>query len=200
MELVLATHNAHKLVEVSRLLRPFELTVVALPRELILPPELGETYAANALVKAQAASGALRRPVIADDSGIEAAALDGRPGVRSARFAGERATDGENLDKLIAEVPAGSGLRYVCALAFAHGVDERVFCGACRGTMAAAPAGQGGFGYDPVFVPEEMPGRTVAELEDGEKDQISHRGHAVRDFARWYLSDRLRSEPVSAQP
>lgn len=191
MDLVLATRNAHKVAEVSRLLRPFNLTVAPLPRSLVLPPEVGDTYAANALPKAQFAARELKRPVIADDSGIEAAALDGRPGVRSARFAGEAATDAENLSKLVAEVPVGTGLRYVCALAFVYGVSERVFFGECHGTMASGPRGDGGFGYDPVFVPSEMPERTMAELSEAEKDQISHRGRAVRDFAWWYLSDRL---------
>jgi XTP/dITP diphosphohydrolase len=106
-------------------------------------------------------------PVIADDSGIEAEALGGAPGVRSARFAGEDATDEENLAKLVREAPAGSGLTYVCALAL---VDpgagaERVFHGRCTGTRAAEPRGTGGFGYDPAFVPDDLPGdRTMAEV------------------------------------
>ncbi len=191
MELVLATRNAHKVAEVGRLLTPFKLTVVPLPRKVVLPPEEADTYADNALPKARAAARELRRPVIADDSGIEAAALDGRPGVRSARFAGEDATDAQNLNRLITEVPAGSGLRYVCALAFVYGVNERVFFGECLGTMAAGPRGEGGFGYDPVFLADQTPGRTMAQLTPAEKDQISHRGNAVRDFAWWYLSDRL---------
>jgi XTP/dITP diphosphohydrolase len=191
MELVLATRNAHKVAEVSRLLHPFKLTLVPLPRKVILPAEVGESYSANALPKARAAAQELKRPVIADDSGIEAVALDGAPGVRSARYAGDGATDAENLSKLIREVPVGSELRYVCALAFVHGVNERVFFGECSGHMAAAARGDRGFGYDPVFVPDDAPNFTMAELDDHEKDQISHRGKAVRDFAWWYLSDRL---------
>ena len=194
-DVVLATRNAHKLGEVSRLLAPFGLTVGALPPAVELPAEVGETFSANALPKAQAAARQLTQPVIADDSGLEAAALDGAPGVRSARYAGENATDAENLQKLLAEVSAGSELRYVCALAFVDGTTERVFEGSCRGHMAPAPRGDHGFGYDPVFIPEDsleggQRDRTMAELEDSDKDLISHRGMAVREFARWFLHDR----------
>lgn len=187
-ELVLATRNDHKVAEVTRLLEPFGLTVFPLPPEVVLPPEDGDTYAANALIKARAAAGALHRAVIADDSGVESEALGGRPGVRSARYAGEHASDAENLAKLIAEVPVGSGLRYVCALAFADGGDEHVFRGDCSGRMAASPRGHNGFGYDPIFVPESDPGVTLAELSEPGKDAISHRGNALRAFAEWYLA------------
>ena len=190
MELVLATRNAHKLDEVGRMLAPYELTVVPLPPEVFLPPEVGDTYSANALPKARTAALTLGRPAIADDSGVESAALGGRPGVRSARFAGEQASDAENLDRLLAEAPAGSELRYVCALAFVDGTQERVFIGECRGLLAAEPRGEYGFGYDPVFLPAQVPGRTMAELADGEKDHISHRGEALRKFARWYRAER----------
>jgi XTP/dITP diphosphohydrolase len=207
MELILATRNAHKILEVSRLLVPYGLTVAPLPDSVSLPPEDGESFEANALPKARAAAQALGVPVIADDSGIESAALQGRPGVRSARFAGEHATDAENLTKLLAQAPAGSELRYVCAVAFVDGsapfVDgsapttgsgsERVFFGDCRGCLAAAPAGSGGFGYDPAFIPaDRTDNRTMAELSEAEKDAISHRGHAVRAFAEWFISTRNR--------
>src|ERR1700760_3936751 len=100
------------------MLGPFRLSVAPLPSAVVLPPEDGDTYSANALIKARAASAELKRAVIADDSGVQAAALEGRPGVRSARYAGEDASDEENLRKLMAEVPVGSKLRYVCAVAF----------------------------------------------------------------------------------
>ena len=190
MELVLATRNAHKLAEVGRMLAPFDLTVAPLPPEVILPPEVGDSYEANALPKARTAALALGRPAIADDSGVEASALGGRPGVGSARFAGEKATDAENLERMLAEAPAGSELRYVCALAFVDGSQERVFIGECRGLLAAGPRGERGFGYDPVFLPAQAPGRTMAELADAEKDQISHRGEALREFAKWYRAER----------
>lgn len=195
-ELVLATRNDHKVAEVTRLLAPFELTVIPLAAEVVLPPEDGETYADNALIKARAAAQALGRAVIADDSGVEAAALGGRPGVRSARYAGEHASDAENLAKLIAEVPVGSELRYVCALAFvdpgrgggggAGGGVEHVVVGECHGHMAGSPRGGNGFGYDPVFLPDAHDGLTIAELSETGKDAISHRGNALRAFAEWY--------------
>jgi XTP/dITP diphosphohydrolase len=185
---VLATRNAHKVVEMQRLLEPAGIVVEALPDEVELPPEDGATFADNALVKAQTAASETGRPAIADDSGIEAAALEGAPGVRSARFAGENATDEENLSKLVAEAPADSRLRYVCALAYVNPQtgEERVFFGDSRGRMARERAGSNGFGYDPVFVPDATgDNRTMAELTDAEKDAISHRGHAVRALTKW---------------
>jgi XTP/dITP diphosphohydrolase len=180
---VLSTRNAHKLREFARLLAPAGIAVEPLPGEVELPPEVGDTFEANARPKARAAAAATGRVAIADDSGIEAAALDGRPGVYSARYAGPDATDQENLDKLRAQAPAGSALRYVCALVLVDpaGGAEHLFLGECRGSLAEHVAGDGGFGYDPVFVPDEDPsGRTMAELSDAEKDLISHRGRAVQ--------------------
>lgn len=190
MELVLATGNAHKLAEFRRLLAPAGIEVVPLPAEITLPPEVGETFLDNALPKARTAASKLGRAAIADDSGIEAAALGGRPGVRSARYAGEDASDEQNLMKLIEEAPAGSGLRYVCVLAYvdpAAGV-ERAFTGTCDGEMSAERRGVRGFGYDPVFLPSDRnpaDARTMAELSDEEKDRISHRGNAVRALISW---------------
>jgi XTP/dITP diphosphohydrolase len=186
--LVLSTRNPHKVHEVERITRPLGVAIEPLPGWVQLPPEDGETFAENALGKARAAASATGRAAIADDSGIEAAALGGAPGVRSARYAGLSATDAQNLEKLIAEVPAGSGLRYVCALAYVDpdGGTERVFFGQCRGQMAPGPRGSRGFGYDPVFVPEELnDGRTMAELNEPEKDAISHRGRAIRALVHW---------------
>src|SRR5439155_1754959 len=116
MRLLLSTRNDHKLREFAQLLAPHD--VDPLPASVLLPSETGETFAANALDKARAAAAATGRITIADDSGIEAEALGGRPGVRSARYAGEHATDEENLDKLLREAPAGSRVAYVCALAY----------------------------------------------------------------------------------
>ena len=185
MRLLVATRNAHKLREFRRLLPTAELE--PLPDHVELPPETGETFEANALIKARAASEATGGPAIADDSGIEAEALGGRPGVRSARYAGPDASDAENLDKLIAEAPPGSGLRYVCVVAYvAPGEAPRMAEGRCEGRMAEHPRGERGFGYDPVFVPAEGDGtRTMAELSDEEKDRISHRGRAAREAAAW---------------
>lgn len=182
MRLLLATRNDHKLREFGRLLPGIQLE--PLPNHLPSPAEDGDSYAANALIKARAAAAATGRPAIADDSGIEAAALGGAPGVRSARYAGEDASDEENLAKLLREAPAGSALAYVCALAY---VDERggehVVEGRCTGALAQQPRGDGGFGYDPAFLPDDIPdGRTMAELDPAEKDTISHRGRAAREL------------------
>jgi XTP/dITP diphosphohydrolase len=185
---VLGTRNSHKVREVARVLEPAGVTVQALPTDVELPPETGETFEANALPKARTAASRTGQPAIADDSGIEAEALGGAPGVTSARYAGPQASDEENLAKLIREAPPGSRLRYVCALAYTDPRDgrEEVFFGYCDGHMAAEPRGSGGFGYDPVFVPDEIEdGRTMAELSDLEKDAISHRGRALRAFLNW---------------
>jgi XTP/dITP diphosphohydrolase len=179
--LVLATRNEHKLREFSRLLPGVPLE--PLPAGLEAPEETGATYAENALIKARAAARATGRVAIADDSGIEAEALSAAPGVRSARFAGAAATDSENLAKLQAGVPAGTPLRYVCVIARVEpGGGEELFEGTCTGTMAADARGERGFGYDPVFLPDDptAAGRTMAELSDAEKDAISHRGRAAR--------------------
>ncbi len=186
--LVLATRNPHKVLEMRRLFEPAGIALEPLPEEVELPPEDGSTFADNALPKALAAANATGRPAIADDSGIEASALGGAPGVRSARYAGVGVTDEENLVKFIREVPPDSRLRYVCALAYVNPAtgEERVFFGDCRGRMARERAGSGGFGYDPIFVPDATgDNRTMAELTDAEKDAISHRGHAVRALLRW---------------
>jgi len=187
--LLLATRNAHKLREFARLAGPVgSVSVDPLPERVELPPEDGATFAENALGKARAAAAATGRVAIADDSGIEASALGGRPGIRSARFAGEHASDGENLAKLLREAPAGSPLAYVCALAYVDPAsgEERVFEERCTGTLAAVPRGERGFGYDPAFLPDDgVPDRTMAELDDAEKDAISHRGRAVRALLAW---------------
>lgn len=186
--LVLSTRNRHKIREMERLVAGSGVSVVSLPDDVVLPPEDGATFSENALGKARAAAGATRRVALADDSGIEAAALGGAPGIRSARFAGPNATDEENLDKLRAQAPVGTELRYVCALAYVDPAsgDEQVFCGYCLGVLAGGCRGSGGFGYDPVFIPQAYgDDRTMAELSDQEKDAISHRGEAVRAFLSW---------------
>jgi XTP/dITP diphosphohydrolase len=185
VRLVLATRNDHKLRELRQLMAPIELD--ELPEEVALPPETGTTFAENALRKARAAAAATGRPAIADDSGIEAAALGGAPGVWSARYAGEHATDEENLAKLLEEVPEEGDNRvtYVCAIAYVNpGDDHLIVHGRCSGTLTHEPRGDGGFGYDPAVVPDDLPGdgRTMAELSADEKDAISHRGRAAREL------------------
>jgi len=201
VRLLLATHNEHKRREFARLLPAYE--IAALAADVRLPPEDGETFAENALGKARAAARATGLESIADDSGIGAAALGGAPGVRSARYAGEDASDEENLRKLLREAPAGSGLEYVCAIAYVDpaGGVEQVFEGRCAGRLAERPRGEGGFGYDPAFLPDDgPPGLTMAELSDAQKDAISHRGRAARDLLAWHEEVRPDEEvrPASA--
>jgi XTP/dITP diphosphohydrolase len=190
--MILATRNRHKLIEAMRLLG--EDGVLALPDAVELGPELGETFAENALAKARAAAAATGAVAIADDSGICAAALGGAPGVRSARFAGEGASDEQNLALLVELVPGGSELAYVCAIAYVDpgaGV-ERIFEGRCEGRMAPRPLGSGGFGYDPVFIPDGGDGRTMAQLDAAQKDELSHRGAALRALAAWLAEPPVR--------
>jgi XTP/dITP diphosphohydrolase len=186
--LVLATGNRHKLAEMEELLPSVELK--PLPAGFEMPPEDGDSFAANALIKARAARAATGEATIADDSGIAADDLGGAPGIYSARYAGEGAGDEVNLDKLLREVDAAGGERraaYVCAIALIDGTgDEHVFEARCEGRLLRERHGGGGFGYDPVFVPDDTgpaDERTYAELSAAEKNAISHRGRAVRKLA-----------------
>ncbi len=182
MRLVFASRNAHKLRELRVLMAPHEL--VWLPDGVILPPETGSTFTENALGKARAAVAATGEPALADDSGIEAAALGGAPGIRSARYAGESAGDEQNLAKLLRAVPPGGDPRvaYVAVLALVRPDGKEVTVeGRCEGSLTHEPRGEGGFGYDPAFVPADRnDARTMAELSVEEKDAISHRGQAAR--------------------
>ena len=185
--LVLSTRNPHKLGELAEILAGWDLR--PLPDEVELPPETGESFAENALIKARAARDATGRDAIADDSGIAAAALGGAPGVRSARFAGEDATDEQNLSLLLSRVGPGDdrSVAYVCVMAYA-GADGTEFVeeGRCEGTLVTEPRGSGGFGYDPAFLPADTgaaDSRTMAELDADEKHAISHRGRAARALA-----------------
>jgi len=185
--LLLATRNEHKLRELREALPGIELE--PLPPGVELPPEKGETFTQNALGKARVARAATGRAAIADDSGIEAYGLGGRPGVRSARYAGEAATDEQNLAKLLDEVAGEPDRRvaYVCVIALVdEGGSESTFEGRCEGTLATEPRGSGGFGYDPAFVPDDTgpdDERTMSELTPAEKNAISHRGRAARALA-----------------
>lgn len=187
--MILATRNEHKVREMAELLPGVDLR--PLPDEVEMPPETGESFEANALIKARAGHAATGEVTIADDSGIEAAALGGAPGIYSARFAGEGASDEANLEKLLREVDAaGSDRRaaYVCAIALIdEGGHEYVFEARCEGTLLPEGRGSGGFGYDPAFVPDETghnDHRTFSELSPEEKNVISHRGKAVRMLVR----------------
>jgi XTP/dITP diphosphohydrolase len=187
--LILATGNRHKLKEMTELLPALDLQ--PLPADLEMPPEDGDSFAANALIKARAVRAKLAgQVVIADDSGIAAEDLGGAPGIYSARYAGEGASDEVNLTKLLREVDAAGGDRraaYVCALALIdESGAEHVFEARCEGRLLGERRGEGGFGYDPAFVPDDTgpaDQRTYAELSAAEKNAISHRGRAARLLA-----------------
>lgn len=186
-QVVLATRNAGKVTELRRILAPHGIDLVALPDDVEPGPETGATFAENALAKAVEACAATGLPAVADDSGLVVDALNGMPGVLSARWAGAHGDDAANLALVlgqVADVPAERrGAGFVCAAAWAL-PDGRcgVVEGVLRGTLADAPRGTGGFGYDPVFVPEGHD-RTTAQLAPEEKDAISHRGQAFRALA-----------------
>lgn len=181
-KIVLATHNAGKLQEFSRMLEPLGIQVVSSAEAGFTDEveETGATFEENAYLKANAIYQQTHLPTLADDSGLTVDALDGRPGVYSARYAGEHATDQENNQKLIREL-AGKSERtayYECAICFinAHG-DVCYTHGRCQGSIGLEPKGSGGFGYDPYFV---VGAKTMAEMSAQEKDAISHRGGALR--------------------
>jgi XTP/dITP diphosphohydrolase len=184
---LLATANPHKLDELRRLLAPEELTVLGLADlggEYTEPVEDGATFEDNALIKARAACRASGLPALADDSGLAVDALNGMPGVLSARWSGRHGDDAANLELVLAQVAAvpdeRRGAAFVCAAALVlpDGTSE-VLRATWRGALARAPRGGNGFGYDPIFVPSGLD-VTSAELDPAQKDAISHRGQALR--------------------
>ena len=198
--IAVASQNPHKLREIARICAgwPVEwVTVRDEPQRFPEVEETGDTYLENASLKARAVAAALDLPALADDSGIEVDALDGRPGVRTRRYAGEDATDDANNAKLLEALrglpPKRRSARYVCALALAlpddagprGGVPLITVRGTCRGRIATEPRGNGGFGYDPIFEPaSEAPGgRTLGLWTPAEKHAISHRARAARRMA-----------------
>jgi len=191
MELLVATRNAGKLKEIRRLLGELGIEVKGLDAFPEFPEieEDGETFAANAVKKAEAANKFTGLATLADDSGLEVAALDGAPGVRSARYAGARATDADNNRKLLAalrDVPAERRQgAFCCAMALVRpGEEPRVFHGRVEGLILDAERGSGGFGYDPLFLVREY-GKTMAELPLEVKNRISHRGQALRQVVEF---------------
>lgn len=187
MRLVLATANAHKAAEIAAMLSQVG-TLVLLPRPPGVPEvdETGDTLEANARLKALALASATGEAAVADDTGLEVAALGGAPGVRSARYAGEGATYADNVAKLLAAIGGESNrrarFRTVALVAWPDG-REVVSEGAVDGEIATSPRGTAGFGYDSVFVPVGGDGRTFAEMTMGEKEALSHRGMAFRALA-----------------
>jgi XTP/dITP diphosphohydrolase len=191
MKAVLASSNIGKLRELAAILSPlgYEL-VTQVSLGIDTPPETGVTFSENALLKARHAARLSGLPAIADDSGIEVDALGGRPGVYSARYAGEGATDLANLQKMLEELrdvpPDRRSARYQCVIAFARSADDPsplIACGTWEGRVLEQPRGSGGFGYDPIFQPVDVD-VSAAELSAAEKNSRSHRGEALRALAR----------------
>ena len=184
MKLVLASANPDKVKEIRELLAGFEV----LPRPTDLPDvdETGATLEDNARLKAVAVADATGEAAVADDTGLEVAALDGAPGVRTSRFAGETATYADNVAKLVTVLDGvddrRARFRTVALVRFPDG-REVVAEGSVDGTIAGEPRGTEGFGYDPLFVPDEGDGRTFAEMTAAEKHDLSHRGRAFRALA-----------------
>lgn len=188
-QIVLASGNPGKLRELEALLGSLGLTVSTQSAFGIeTPPETGTTFVANALLKARHASGIAGLPALADDSGIEVDALGGRPGVYSARYAGEGASDQDNLEMMLQELrnvpPAKRSARYRCVIVLVNGANDPnpvVAQGAWEGQIALQPQGSGGFGYDPIFLVGSGD-RTAAQLSPAEKNAVSHRGQALREL------------------
>ena len=190
--LLVATRSEHKLRELRELLHPARAELVSLVDLGVEgdPVEDGATFRTNAAIKARFGLAKTGLPTLADDSGIEVDALDGAPGVRTRRYAGEHATDADNNAKLLAALdglpPERRGARYVCVLALALPGQDLLFArGTCHGRIAREPRGTGGFGYDPIFEPSIEPpgGRTFGLWSPEEKNEISHRARAARRMA-----------------
>ncbi|MDX1626917.1 MAG: RdgB/HAM1 family non-canonical purine NTP pyrophosphatase [Wenzhouxiangellaceae bacterium] len=189
--LVIASGNAGKIAEFRQMLEPRGYEVV--PQSDVgvdPPPETGATFVENALIKARAAAEAAGGAALGDDSGLVVHALDGRPGIRSARFAGEDATDSENIDRLLAELdglpPERRGACFYCCLVLLQHAEDPaplIATGRWDGKILQERRGDGGFGYDPVFHDRRM-GATAAELPAGEKNRVSHRGRALEQLIR----------------
>lgn len=185
--ILIATRNKGKVKEFKALFNKYKIKVYSLHdlREAIPEvKETGDTFKENARLKAEEIAQLLNRPVIADDSGLVIDALDGRPGVYSARYAHDQATDNENNEKVLTELKhiemSDRTARFVAVLAFAIPNKETVFTdGVCEGKIITSPKGTNGFGYDPIFVPDGYD-MTLAELTNDEKNKISHRSHALK--------------------
>lgn len=196
-KIVIASHNHKKIVEMRRILEQVGLDIEIMGPdqfpELADVEETGTTFAANAMLKAHYVSEATGLPAVADDSGLCVDALNGMPGILSARWAGEHGNDHANLElllKQIAHIPEKRrGAAFVCAVAYCEpGGREFIVEGSMNGGIIDNPRGTNGFGYDPIFVPM---GRSItsAEMTSEEKDSISHRGHALKAFAQQLLAE-----------
>ncbi len=198
MKYIIATHNKKKLAELSRILLPLGIEAVTdrdLGLDLTEVEENGTTFEANAFLKAESACKESGLPAVADDSGLCVDALDGAPGLYSARYAGEGATDAEKIEKLLAalrDIPEGERTaRFVSAICCVFPDGETLYArGECEGVIGFEPRGEGGFGYDPVFMVGD---KSFAQMTAEEKDAVSHRGQSLRAFSKT-LADYLAKE------
>lgn len=196
MNFIIASNNEKKVNELDRILMPLGISVRTAKQagvELDEVEETGTTFEENAELKAKAACEKTGMPAIADDSGLVVDALDGRPGIMSARYAGENATDEEKIDKLLAEMrnakSSSRDAHFVCVICCYFPNGEKIFArGECDGTIGYAPRGNGGFGYDPIFFTADN--KTFAELSEIQKDALSHRGKALRELSK-LLKEKL---------
>jgi XTP/dITP diphosphohydrolase len=190
--LTLASGNAHKALEIAAMLpagvRMQTLKEIAWTKEIA---ETGRTFLENAGIKAHTVARETGRWVLADDSGLETEALQGAPGVYSARFAGERAGDADNLKLLLDNMQHHSNrkARFVAVLVLSNGIKDFVFEGICEGSITTEERGAGGFGYDPVFIPQGH-AQSFAEMPTEEKNKISHRAMAMKAFVTWLVKHR----------
>ena len=185
MQFVLASHNKKKLAELSAIVSSLGIEIIPLPEGAPEPEEDGKTFEENAFIKAKSAAEFTGLPALADDSGLCVDALDGAPGIYSARYC--EGTDEDRNAFLLKNMQdkENRACRFVCAIACILPDGETLTVrGECEGKIAFEPAGEGGFGYDPLFLPDEFPGKTMAQLTAEEKDSISHRGKALRLLAK----------------
>ncbi|HLR08334.1 MAG TPA: XTP/dITP diphosphatase [Bacillota bacterium] len=190
--IIVATKNEGKMKEFKDFFNTYGLKAISLLELSESIPDIqetGDTFSENAALKAEAIANHLKRPVLADDSGLVIDALGGKPGVYSARYAGEYANDQENVDKVLREMqdipPHNRSARFICVLAIAQPDEKTIFKeGSCEGTIAFKPMGDRGFGYDPIFIPKGYT-KTMAELPSEEKNKISHRKNAFNRLKNW---------------
>ncbi len=191
-KLIIASKNKGKILEFRQLFSKYGIEITSLFDLENEPPdveETGKTFYENARLKAEKIAEIVNMPVLADDSGLQIDALDGRPGVYSARYAGEPTNDIQNYEKVLNEMNdvrlEERSARFICVLALARPGKETLYKeGLCEGSIATEPKGTNGFGYDPIFIPKGFTG-TMAELENDEKNKISHRYHALLQLENW---------------
>lgn len=195
LQILAATSNKHKVEEFRSAFVPIQekiqiITLDDIP-PFVMPDETGSSFEENAMIKAKAASAFADMPAFADDSGLEVAALDGAPGIFSARYAGDKASDADRIAKLLREMEGKSSrrARFVCAIALAYrGMEVKTFRGEVNGSILLDPRGSFGFGYDPVFVPDGYD-RSFGELGPEIKDKISHRANALEKIVAFIKNE-----------